>query len=76
MSAENAAALPPPFIAVKESSLGGCPSCGRDVRALEGQNFAALTHDLPPCKLFEALEADDFVRHMRQQRMPGKRARA
>lgn len=69
------AAQPPPFIRAKESRLGPCPSCGREVKALQGEGFAAITHDLPQCDLFEALEADDFVVQMRQRRT-GKIGRA
>lgn len=68
-------APPPPFIRATVTSLGKCPSCGRQVEALRSVEFAALTHELPPCDLFEGLEADDFVRQMRQ-RQTGKMGRA
>ena len=68
-------AAPPPFITAKATFLGKCPSCGRAVEALQSAEYSALTHELPPCDLFESLEADDFVRQMRQ-RVTGKMARA
>jgi|JI10StandDraft_1071094.scaffolds.fasta_scaffold10529_10 hypothetical protein len=68
-------AAPPPFITAKATSLGKCPSCGRAVEALQSADFAALTHELPPCDLFESLPADEFVRQMRQ-RQTGKMGRA
>lgn len=68
-------AAPPPFITAKATSLGKCPSCGRAVEALQSSEFAALTHELPPCDLFESLEADDFVRQL-GQRQAGKIGRA
>lgn len=71
----NGTAAPPPFITATVTSLGKCPSCGRQVEALRSVEFAALTHELPQCELFESLEADEFVRQMRQ-RQTGKMGRA
>lgn len=69
-------AQPPPFIRAQESRLGPCPSCGREVKPLQGAGFSGITHDLPQCELFEELKPHDFVTQMMRQRRTGKIGRA